>query len=226
MKGEKDMEKIDYKKVYPDLYQPKQTPMRIRIPRMTFLAVDGKGDPNRKDGEYQQAMEILYGLSFTIKMSYKSHQEPEGYFQYVVPPLEGLWWGVEPEGESFFRGDKSHFQWTALIRQPDFVTPDVFCWAKETLSKKKPELPLEKARLISWEEGLCVQAMHVGPYDTEPETLKKIKDFLEEEGLREDHDAVLPDGSVRRHHELYLGDPRRTKPENLKTVLRIPVREA
>lgn len=212
------MTKIDYKKEYKDLYMPKKKPSIIDVPEMVFIMVDGRGNPNTAES-YKKALEILYGLSFTIKMSKMSGTQPEGYFDYVVPPLEGLWWLEDKNFDGKNEMDKDKFCWTSMIRQPEFVTEEVFEWAKESLQKKKPGIDFSATRLETFKEGLCCQAMHVGPYDAEPETISKIEKYIEE------NDYVLDINSVRRHHEIYLGDPRRTKPENLKTVIRHPVRE-
>lgn len=215
---EKTQEKLDYKKVYKDLYMPKTKPSVIEVPEMTFIMVDGEGDPNTSE-EYKSALEILYGLSFAIKMSKMSNRKPEGYFEYVVPPLEGLW----KIGEEGFDGrkitDKKQFCWTSMIRQPEFVTQEVFEAAKEALHKKKPDLDLSPARLVTYTEGLCCQVMHVGSYDDEPATIEKLSNFIRESGY-------VPDITDQRpHHEIYLGDPRRTAPERLKTVIRHPVKK-
>ncbi len=209
------MDKIDYKKTEKHLYMPK-APAIVRVPEMTFFAVDGAGDPNTSP-DYAQAMEILYGLSFTVKMSKMGGEEPAGYFEYVVPPLEGLWWTEDPGFDGRPPADKSDFRWTSLIRQPDFVDEAIFDWAVERLAGKKPELPLSKARFLRWEEGLCSHVLHVGPYDSEPATIDRLRAFTEEQGCRPDF------SDTRRHHEIYLGDPRRTAPERLKTVIRQPV---
>lgn len=212
------MTKIDYKKEYKDLYMPKKKPSIIDVPEMAFIMVDGRGNPNTAES-YKNALEILYGLSFTIKMSKMSGTQPEGYFDYVVPPLEGLWWLEDKNFDGQNEMDKDKFCWTSMIRQPEFVTEEVFEWAKASLQKKKPGIDFSATRLETFKEGLCCQAMHVGPYDAEPETISKIEKYIEENGY------VSDINSVRRHHEIYLGDPRRTKPENLKTVIRHPVRE-
>ncbi len=218
------MVKMDYKKHYKDLYLPKETPVKIMIPSISFFMVNGKGDPNIEGGEYQQAVEVLYALSYTIKMSPKKNSAPDGYYEYVVPPLEGLWW-LEDENDMDFT-QKGKFCWTAMIRQPGFVTDDVFQWACGEVKKKKPELDVHKAAFRAFEEGLCVHALHIGPYDDEPRTIEKIEKYINENGFINDIGAVLPDGLVRRHHEIYLSDPRKTKPEKLKTVIRHPVKEA
>lgn len=210
------MEKIDYKKTEKHLYLPK-SPAIVQVPEMVFFAVDGQGDPNTSPA-YQQALELLYGLTFTVKMSKMGGEEPEGYFDYVVPPLEGLWWTETPGFDGKPPADKNDFRWTSLIRQPDFVNEEVFTWAAERLAKKKPALDLTKARFLRWEEGLCAHLLHTGPYDAEPASIDRLTEFLREQGC-------VPDFTdTRRHHEIYLGDPRRTAPEKLKTVIRHPVK--
>ena len=170
------MDKIDYKKTEKHLYLPK-SPAIVQVPEMVFFAVDGQGDPNTSPA-YAQAMEILYGLSFTVKMSKMGGEEPEGYFDYVVPPLEGLWWTDEPGFDGKPPADKNDFRWTSLIRQPDFVNEEVFAWAAERLAKKKPDLDLTKARFLRWEEGLCAHLLHIGPYDAEPASIDRLTEFL------------------------------------------------
>ncbi len=210
------MDKIDYKKEYKDLYLPKKKPSIIEVPEISFITVDGTGDPNTSI-EYKNAMEVLYGLSFTIKMSKMDGSQPKGYFEYVVPPLEGLWWF---EDDSYRGGkikDKSKFIWTSLIRQPEFVNEEVFNWAREKLEKKKPELDISKARFSTWKEGLCVQIMHIGSYDDETESIEKMNEYIDSEGY------ITDINDERKHHEIYLSDPRRCKVENLKTVIRHPI---
>jgi hypothetical protein len=203
---------VDYKKTEKELYLPKTAPSVIDVPEMKFVAVDGKGDPNTSV-EYSAAVELLYGLSYAIKMGSKA------VLEYVIPPLEGFW---EVAGD--FKGggaaiaDKSKFIWTMLIRQPDFVTAEVFETAKTALAKKKPNLDVSKARLETITEGLCVQVMHVGPYDDEPATVAALDRFAVENGY------AIDMGGTRRHHEIYLSDPRKAAPEKLKTVLRHPIR--
>ena len=205
---------IDYKKTQKELYLPKTAPSVIDVPRMTFITVDGKGDPNTSM-EYTAAVELLYGLSYTIKMGSKS------ILEYVVPPLEGLW-SVDDD----FRGggaeinDKSKFIWTMMIRQPDFVTEDILEVAKISLAKKKPNLDISKAKLETITEGLCVQVMHIGSYDDEPATVAALDGFAIENGY------VLDINDIRRHHEIYISDPRKVAPEKLKTVIRHPIRKA
>ena len=208
------MEKLDYKKEYKDLYQPKTKPSIIDVPEMIFIAVDGEGNPNTCV-EYKQAMEILYGLSFTIKMSKMNGTQPEGYFEYVVPPLEGFWWQDNTDGIDYTR--KDDFKWVSMIRQPEFVTEEVFERSKAVLKKKKPNLDLSKARLLKMTEGLCVQIMHKGSYDDEPASIEKMKQFAAENGYAEDF------SEGRFHHEIYLSDPRRCAPEKLRTVIRHPI---
>lgn len=205
---------LDYKKEYKDLYLPKGDPVLIDVPAMQFIMVDGKGDPNNNP-EFEQAVELLYGLSYTIKMSKKKGKEPAGYFDYVVPPLEGLWW---VDDENFSLEKRDNWLWTVMIRQPEFVSPDFFAWAKDELKKKKPELSIDQARLETYSEGLCVQIMHIGPYATEPETMKKVDAFIRNKGLMD----LVTKGS--KHHEIYLSDHRKSKPESMKTVLRHPVK--
>lgn len=217
-KGTK-MDKLDYKKEYKDLYQPKTKPSIIDVPEMTFIAVDGQGDPNSCE-EYKQALEILYGLSFTIKMSKMNGTQPDGYFEYVVPPLEGLWYTDDVTFDGLNITDKSKFKWTSMIRQPEFVTEEVFETAKSVLQKKKPDLNLSKARLMKMTEGLCVQIMHKGAYDDEPTSIEQMRDFLAENGYVEDF------SDERFHHEIYLSDPRKTAPEKLKTVIRHPIKKS
>ena len=219
-------EKLDYKKEFKELYLPKATPSLVEVPPMQFIMVEGAGDPNLDAGEYSRALEILYGLSWTIKMSKMSGNQPEGYFEYIVPPLEGLWWIDDFIFDGNAIKDKSSFQWISLIRQPEFVTPDVFEWSKTILADKKSSIDFSKTRLESFDEGLCIQIMHKGPYDDEPASIKKINDFIDEQGYVTDiSDAKDAFPLRRRHHEIYLNDPRKTKPENLKTVVRHPIRK-
>ena len=210
---------FDFKKEYKDLYMPKTKPTFVNVPKMPFIMIDGKGDPNTCE-EYKTALEVLYGLSYSIKMSKMNDTQPAGYFEYVVPPLEGLWW---IEGD-FFDGinilDKSKFCCTSMIRQPGFVTDEVFVQAKKILSKKKPEANLSLARLEHYTEGECAQIMHIGSYDTESESILKMEEFITSSGYENDISAT------RKHHEIYLGDPRKTAPEKLKTVIRHPVKKS
>ncbi len=204
--------KFDYKKEYKDLYMPKNKPVMIEVPAINFIMIDGAGDPSNT--EYQLAVGALYALSYTIKMSKMGGSQPQGYFEYVVPPLEGLWW---ISGGAFDFEKRDNWLWTAMIRQPEFVTTEVFAWAYEECARKKPELDLGKARLETFTEGLCVQMMHLGPYANEPESVALMRTFMAENGL------VDETGSERKHHEIYLSDPRKTAAEKLRTVLRHPV---
>lgn len=212
------MDKLDYKKEYKELYQPKTKPSIIEVPEMIFIAIDGEGNPNSCP-EYKAAIEVLYGLSYAIKMSKMNGTQPAGYFEYVVPPLEGLWQvdGVDFDGMNVT--DKDKFKWISMIRQPEFVTEEVFEQAKLVLKKKKPALDLSKARLMKMTEGLCVQIMHKGSYDDEPASIEQMKRFLDENGYAEDF------SEGRFHHEIYLSDPRKCSPDKLKTVIRHPIKK-
>ncbi|SHI44522.1 hypothetical protein SAMN02745176_00307 [Lutispora thermophila DSM 19022] len=205
-------DKFDFKKEFKDLYMPKRNPVLVDVPAMNFIMIDGKGDPNGK--EYQNAVSILYALAFIIKMSKMADKQPLGYFEYVIPPLEGLWWC---EGDRFHFDKRESWLWTSMIRQPEFVTREVFHWAVDECRRKKPDLDVSLARFESFTEGLCVQIMHIGPYADEPCSIKLMQQYMEENNLR---DAT---GLERKHHEIYLSDPRKTAPEKLKTVLRHPV---
>lgn len=209
------MNKIDYKKDK-ELYNPTTTPSLITVPIMKYVVVEGKGDPNTSV-EYKQAIELVYGLSYTIKMSKMSDLKPKGYFEYVVPPLEGLWWGEEGYFDGLNIVDKDKFYWKCMIRLPEFVTVDFFNEAKEVLKGKKPKLEVDKLKYELIDEGLCVQIMHQGPFDGEAESVIKINEFMSENNLASD----LAD--ARKHHEIYLSDFRRTKPEKLRTIIRHPV---
>lgn len=216
-------DKLDYKREYKNLYQPKTVPMIVDVPKMKFIMVDGKGNPNDEAGEYAKAIELLYGLSYTIKMSNKSGNAPPEFFEYVVPPLEGLWW-TEVD-RPFDTSQKDKLIWTGMIRQPEFVNEEVFKWAVEELKKRKPQLDTSKARLAEFSEGLCVQMMHLGPYDLEVVTVKAIDDFAAANGYVNAISEASPDGTIRRHHEIYLNDPRKVAPEKMKTVIRHPIRK-
>ena len=204
---------FDYKKEYKDLYMPKATPSIVTVPEMKYIAVNGSGNPNEPGGEYQQALGILYPVAYALKMSHKTDYRINGFFEYVVPPLEGLWW-TDNDVDNFT--DKSAFQWTAMIRVPDFVDVADVEWAKREVLRKKG-LDCSSLYYMSFEEGLCSQIMHIGSYDTEPLSLDAIYKHLESNGYVKD----LTES--RRHHEIYLSDPRKCSPEKLKTVLRIPV---
>ncbi len=209
---------VDFKKTQKELYAPKSVPSVIDVPEMTLFMVDGAGNPNTSE-DYKIALEILYGLSYSIKMSKMSGAVPNGYFDFVVPPLEGLWW-FKDGGVITDILDKDNFCWTSMVRQPDFVTDNVFEIAKLTLAKKNPDLDLSRVRLEIFTEGLCAQIMHIGAYDDEPATIAALESFITESGYTADFT------STRRHHEIYLNDPRKTAPEKLKTVIRYPIRRA
>ncbi len=210
------MKKIDYKVQEKELYNPQTKPAVIDVPQMTFIFIDGKGNPNDQDGEYQKAIEALYSLAYTIKMSAKSGIVIDDYFDYVVPPLEGLWW--IDDNKEYNPGDKSQFCWTAMIRQPEFVTEKVFQQAEATISKKKPGLDISKLRLTLFTEGLCVQCMHIGSFDDEPATITRINQYIKDNNLIND----LSD--IRRHHEIYLSNPQKVDIAKMKTIIRLPVK--
>ncbi len=207
---------FDYKKEYKEFYLPKAQPALVTVPPMNYIAVRGRGDPNQPDGEYQEAMSLLYGVAFTIKMSKLGDRRIEGYFDYVVPPLEGFWWQDGVQGIDY--AHKEDYRWISLIRLPDFVTRADFDWAVEEATRKKKK-DFSKAEFFPYDEGLCVQCMHIGPYDAEPETVAKMDAFLRENGYGTD----ITDR--RYHHEIYLSDARKVAPERRKTVLRLPIRK-
>lgn len=195
------------------MYQPKKKPQIVTVPAMNFVAVRGKGDPNEEGGAYQQAIGVLYAISYTLKMSYKTDYSIDGFFEYVVPPLEGFWWQDGVEGVDY--SDKPSFNWISAIRLPEFISKADFEWAVEAAAKKK-KLDCSAAEFITIDEGLCVQMMHVGPYDDEPATVAQMDEFLAQNGYVNDM------SESRLHHEIYLSDARRTTPEKLKTVIRHP----
>ena len=207
---------FDFKKEYKEFYLPPRKPGIVTLPPVNYLAVRGRGDPNAEGGEYQQSIPLLYGVAYTIKMSHRGSRKIEGFFEYVVPPLEGFWWQEGTEGVDDSR--KEDFCWISVIRLPDFVRREDFLWAVETAEKKK-KLDCSKAEFLTVEEGLCVQAMHLGSYDDEPRTVAAMDAFLEQEGYENDF------GPGRLHHEIYLSDPRKTPPEKRKTVIRHPVKK-
>ena len=207
---------FDFKKEYKEFYMPKNKPGIVSVPGMNYIAVRGQGDPNVEDGEYKQAIELLYGIAYTIKMSKKSDHQIEGYFDYVVPPLEGFWWQEGIDGVDY--AHKENFQWISVIRLPDFVTREDLGWAvKEAERKKKTDF--SRVEFLTYDEGLCVQCMHIGPYDDEPATVELMHAFMEEQGY------VLDITDQRLHHEIYLSDARKVAPEKLKTVIRHPIRK-
>lgn len=209
------MEKIDYKKNYKGLYQPKLDPALVMVPPIRFMQIDGTGDPNESGGEYQAAIEILYTLSYCVKMLPRKGILPPGYFDYVVAPLEGLWWMKNEE--AFDCSNKSELCWTAMIRQPEFLTEDLFVAVKQLIMEKKPKLAVSNASLKVFDEGLCVQCLHKGSFATEALTLEKMKAYLVCNDYRFDLSME------RCHHEIYLSDPRKVAEDKMKTVLRYPV---
>lgn len=207
---------FDYKKEYKELYLPPTTPTIISVPKISFAAVRGKGNPNEPDGEYKAALDILYAVSYTIKMSFKGGHSIEGYFPYVVPPLEGLWWQDGLDGIDY--SCKEDFRFISMMRLPDFVTEAELHWAAEAAAKKK-NADFSKAEFFTYDEGLCVQCMHIGSYDSEPGTISQMERFALSEGCEPDF------SSTRLHHEIYLSDPRRTAEDKLKTVIRHPIKQ-
>ncbi len=207
---------FDFKKEFKEFYLPPNRPQIVEIPAMNFVAVRGEGDPNEEYGAYKRAIEILYGVAFTLKMSYMGARKIEGYFPYVVPPLEGFWKQEGVKGIDYAK--KTAFQWISMIRLPDFVKKEDFEWAvREAANKKKKDF--SSAEFFTYEEGLCVQCMHLGSYDDEPATIEKMETYAAELGYESD---LSPS---RLHHEIYLGDPRKCLPERLKTVVRHPVKK-
>lgn len=208
---------FDYKKEYKEFYMPKNKPEIVDVPEMKFIAVRGKGDPNKEDGDYKAAIGLLYGVAFTIKMSKKGSRKIEGYFDYVVPPLEGFWWQENGTGIDYSR--KEDFCWISVLRLPDFVTEEDFRWAIEEAEQKKGQ-DYSKVEFLTMKEGLCVQCMHIGGYDDEPATVALMDQFLQENGYENDF------SEERLHHEIYLSDARRVAPERLRTVIRHPIKKA
>ena len=206
---------FDYKKEYKEFYMPPKVPTIITVPPMNFIAVRGEGDPNAEDGAYKLALGQLYGIAFTIKMSKKGNHEIAGYYDYVVPPLEGFWWQKDLQGIDY--AHKENFKWISLIRLPDFVTKADFAWAKEEATRKK-KTDFSKVEFLTYAEGLCVQCMHIGSYDNEPATVQQMHDYMEQQGYS------LDISESRFHHEIYLSDARKAAPEKLKTVIRHPIK--
>ena len=206
---------FDYKKEYREFYMPPKKPTIVTIPPMNYIAVRGKGNPNDENGEYKQSIGLLYGVAFTIKMSKMGEHQIEGYFDYVVPPLEGFWWQDGIIGVDY--SNKESFKWISLIRLPDFVTKADLDWAVAEAEKKK-QTDHSKVEFLTYDEGLCVQCMHIGSYDSEPATVELMHRFMEQEGY------MLDISDKRFHHEIYLSDARRTAPEKLKTVIRHPIK--
>lgn len=206
---------FDYKKEYKEFYMPPKKPTIIQVPKMNFLAVRGSGNPNEEGGTYQEAVGLLYAVAYTVKMSYKGEHKMEGFFEYVVPPLEGFWWQKDVEGIDY--SNKDDFQWISVIRLPDFVDRKEFEWAIEAATKKK-KMDFSKVEFFTYEEGLSVQCMHIGSYDDEPRTVAAMEAFAEAEGYEMDINEE------RMHHEIYLSDPRKCDVAKQKTVIRHPIR--
>ena len=207
---------FDFKKEYKEFYMPKDKPEIISVPKMNYIAVRGKGDPNDENGEYKAAIGLLYGIAFTIKMSKKGDHQIDGYFDYVVPPLEGFWWMEGEDGIDYAHKEKFH--WISVIRLPDFVSEYDFRWAVDEAAKKKKQ-DFSKVEFLTVEEGLCVQCMHIGSYDDEPVTIEIMHDYMEKQGY------VLDISDKRLHHEVYLSDARKVAPEKRKAVIRHPIRK-
>ena len=208
---------FDFKKEFKKFYRPGKNPEIIEIPKMNFIAVRGKGNPNEREGEYQKAVEMSYGVAYTLKMSYKSQYKIEGFFEYVVPPLEGLWQQENTEYENYLL-NKDLFGWISLIRIPDFIKREDVEWAVKTATQKKKK-DFSKVEFFTYDEGVCVQCMHTGSYNDEPETIQKMNEFTRENGYSID----LTD--KRYHHEIYLSDPRKSDTDKLKTVIRHPIKK-
>ena len=208
---------FDYKKEYKEFYMPKNKPELVNVPEFNYIAVRGKGDPNEEGGAYKKAIGVLYAVAYTLKMSYKTDHKIDGFFEYVVPPLEGFWW--QDNRDNIDYSDKSSFNWISVIRLPDFVSKSDFDWAVKTASKKK-NLDCSSAEFLTFKEGLCVQIMHCGSYDDEPATVAIMDAYLEQNGYENDM------SENRLHHEIYLSDARKTAPEKLKTVIRHPIRKS
>ena len=207
---------FDFKKEYKEFYLPPNRPGIVTVPKANYVAVRGKGDPNGSDGTFQQAIGVLYAVAYTLKMSYKTDYKIKGFFEYVVPPLEGFWWQENRAGIDY--SDKASFQWISVIRLPDFITEKDFRWAIETASRKK-KMDCSAAEFLTIDEGLCVQIMHLGAFDNEPATIALMGQYIQEMGYEND----LNDS--RHHHEIYLSDARKVPPEKWRTVIRHPIKK-
>lgn len=207
---------FDFKKEYKEFYMPKNRPEIVTVPKANYIAVRGNGDPNQEGGAYQQAIGILYAVAYTLKMSYKTDYKIAGFLEYVVPPLEGFWWQEGIEGVDY--SNKNTFHWISVIRLPDFITKENFDWAVETALKKK-KLDCSSAEFLTIDEGLCVQIMHLGSFDSEPDTVALMDDYLEKNGYENDF------SKARLHHEIYMSDARKVPPEKWKTVIRHPIKK-
>lgn len=208
---------FDFKKEYKEFYMPKNKPEIVTVPKANYIAVRGKGNPNEIDGAYQQAISILYAVAYTLKMSYKTEHKIEGFFEYVVPPLEGFWWQDNVDGIDY--ADKAAFNWISVIRLPEFITKKDFEWAVETASEKK-KLDCSSAEFLTVDEGLCVQIMHIGAFDDEPQTVALMDEYIAQNGYENDITES------RLHHEIYLSDARKVAPEKWKTVIRHPIKRS
>lgn len=208
---------FDFKKEYKEFYMPKNKPEIVTVPKANYIAVRGKGNPNEIDGAYQQAISILYAVAYTLKMSYKTEHKIEGFFEYVVPPLEGFWWQDNVDGIDY--ADKTAFNWISVIRLPEFITKKDFEWAVETASEKK-KLDCSSAEFLTVDEGLCVQIMHIGAFDDEPQTVALMDEYIAQNGYENDITES------RLHHEIYLSDARKVAPEKRKTVIRHPIKRS
>ena len=207
---------FDFKKEYKEFYLPKNKPQIVNVPKANYIAIRGQGNPNEEGGAYQRAIEILYAVAYTLKMSYKTDYKIDGFYEYVVPPLEGFWWQDGICGVDYSKKDE--FNWISIIRLPDFITRENFDWAVKTASEKK-KIDCSKAEFLTIEEGLCVQIMHIGSFDDEPATVTLMDEYLEENGYEKDF------SDTRLHHEIYLSDPRKSTPDKQKTVIRHPVKK-
>ena len=208
---------FDFKKEYKEFYMPKNKPEIVTVPKANYIAVRGKGNPNEIDGDYQRAISILYAVAYTLKMSYKTEHKIEGFFEYVVPPLEGFWWQDNVDGIDY--ADKAAFNWISVIRLPEFITQKDFEWAVETASEKK-KLDCSSAEFLTVDEGLCVQIMHIGAFDDEPQTVALMDEYIAQNGYENDITES------RLHHEIYLSDARKVAPEKWKTVIRHPIKSS
>ena len=207
---------FDFKKEYKEFYLPKNKPQIVNVPKANYIAIRGQGNPNEEGGAYQRAISVLYAVAYTLKMSYKTDYRIAGFFEYVVPPLEGFWWQDGICGVDYSKKDE--FNWISIIRLPDFITRENFDWAVKTASEKK-KIDCSSAEFFTVEEGLCVQIMHIGSFDDEPASLEKMDKYLEENGYEKDF------SDTRLHHEIYLSDPRKSTPDKQKTVIRHPVKK-
>jgi len=208
---------FNFKKEYKEFYMPKNKPEIVTVPKANYIAVRGKGNPNEIDGAYQKAISILYAVAYTLKMSYKTEHKIEGFFEYVVPPLEGFWWQDNVDGIDY--ADKAAFNWISVIRLPEFITQKDFEWAVETASEKK-KLDCSSAEFLTVDEGLCVQIMHIGAFDDEPQTVALMDEYIAQNGYENDITES------RLHHEIYLSDARKVAPEKWKTVIRHPIKRS